>query len=50
MWCERTPRTASWKPQPIASSGTSKGSNVFVRPARTSSKALSRKWNAQPAA
>ena len=32
MWCESTPRTASWKPQPIASSGTSKFSNVFVRP------------------
>jgi hypothetical protein len=43
MWCESTPRTASVKPQPMASWGTSKGSQVFVRPARTSASAFSMK-------
>src|SRR5918911_132146 len=43
-WCESTPRTASWKPQPIASSGTSKFSNTFVWPLRTRSSAFSTKW------
>ena len=32
MWCESTPRTASVKPQPMASSGTSNGSQVLVSP------------------
>src|SRR6185503_18595313 len=34
-WCESTPRTAAWNPQPIASSGTSKSVNTRVSPERT---------------
>ncbi len=36
MWCESTPRAASWKPTLIASSGTLKSFQDLVRPARTS--------------
>ena len=43
MWCESTPRTASVNPQPMPSSGTSNGSHVLVRPARTSASAFSMK-------
>ena len=42
MWCESTPRAASWKPTLTASSGTLKSVQLLVRPARTSSNALSR--------
>ncbi len=50
MWCESTPRTASVKPTPIASSGTVNGSHERVRPALSSSNALSRKCSAAAAA
>src|SRR5215470_15563016 len=49
-WWDRTPRTASVKPQPMESLGTLNGSHVLVWPARTSSNALSMKWSAHPAA
>lgn len=44
------PRTASVNPTPIDSSGTSNCSQVWVRPARTSSIACSAKWRAAAAA
>ena len=50
MWCESTPRTASVKPQPIASSGTLNDSHVLVWPARTSASAFSAKCSAHAAA
>jgi hypothetical protein len=40
MWCESTPRTASVNPQPMASSGTWNGSQVFVRPAHVGQRLL----------
>ena len=46
MWCDSTPRTASVKPQPIASSGTLNVSQVLVWPARTSASAFSTKCSA----
>ena len=49
-WWESTPRTASVKPQPMASFGTLNSVNVFVFPLRSSSMALSMKCSAQPAA
>ena len=42
MWCDSTPRAASWKPTLTASSGTVKSFHDFVRPARTSASAFSR--------
>jgi hypothetical protein len=45
-----SPRTASWKPQPIASSGTSKFVNTRVLPVRSSFIAFSTKCRAMPAA
>src|SRR3979409_1458247 len=36
-WCDNTPRTASWKPQPMASSGTLKSAQVRVLPLCNSS-------------
>ena len=42
MWCESTPRAASWKPTLTASLGTLKSLQLFVRPARTSTAALLR--------
>ena len=42
MWCEMTPRAASWKPTLTASSGTVKSFQLLVRPARTSTSAFSR--------
>jgi hypothetical protein len=42
MWCESTPRAASWKPTLIVSSGTLKSFHDFVRPARISACARSR--------
>ena len=50
MWCDRTPRTASVKPTPMASSGTLNSLHVLVWPARTSASAFSMKYSAQPAA
>ena len=50
MWWLSTPRTASVNPQPMPSSGTSKDSHVFVRPARISTSAFSAKCSAQAAA
>jgi len=50
MWCDSIPRTASWKPQETASSGTVKGVEVRVRPAWTSSIARSTKYSAAAAA
>src|ERR1700753_1234167 len=50
MWCDRTPRTASVKPQLIASSGTLNDSHVLVRPARISASACSTKYSAHAAA
>ena len=50
MWCDSTPRTASVKPQLIASSGTVNGSQVLVWPARISASAFSTKYSAQAAA
>ena len=45
MWCESTPRAASWKPTLTASSGTLKSAQLFVRPARTSTSAFSRQYS-----
>jgi hypothetical protein len=42
MWCESTPRAASWKPTDTALSGTVTGLALRVRPARTSFSASSR--------
>jgi hypothetical protein len=42
MWCDSTPRAASWKPQLTAESGTVKSFQLFVRPACTSFIARSR--------
>ena len=42
MWCEITPRAASWKPTLTACSGTLKSFHDFVRPARISPSARSR--------
>ena len=50
MWWLSTPRTASVKPQPMPSSGTSNFSQVLVRPARISTSAFSAKCSAQAAA
>ena len=50
MWCDSTPRTASVKPQPMPSSGTSNDSQVLVRPARISTSAFSAKCSAHAAA
>ena len=50
MWCESTPRTASVKPQLMASSGTLNGFQVSVCPARTSASAFSTKCRAAAAA
>ena len=50
MWWLSTPRTASVKPTLTASSGTSNGVQVLVRPARTSSRPLSTKCSASAAA
>ena len=49
MWCESTPRAASWKPTEIVSSGTVKSFQLFVRPARISACARSRLWSATSA-
>jgi hypothetical protein len=49
-WCDSTPRTASWKPQPMASSGTLKSLQVEVRPAFNSPSAFSTKYSAVAAA
>ena len=46
MWCESTPRAASWKPQLTALSGTLKLFQLFVRPACTSFIARSRQCSA----
>ena len=45
-----TPRTASWKPHPIASSGTLKSFHVLVLPACSSASACSAKYRAAAAA
>src|SRR5271155_5726955 len=49
-WCDNTPRTASWKPHPIASSGTLKSFHVLVLPACSSASACSAKYRAAAAA
>jgi hypothetical protein len=48
-WCESTPRTASWNPQPIASSGTLKSWKVFTSPVWMRSIAFSRNQTASAA-
>ena len=46
MWCESTPRAASWKPQLTADSGTLNEFQLLVRPACTSFIARSRQCRA----